>query len=254
MKTVFINCSPKKNFSASSYFISLQKIFVKGEKVVEKLRNKGDYQRVLDAIKDADNVVFSLPLYIDCLPSHVLPFLKEAETMCKENGIKFNVYSIINNGFIEGCQSEPVLRILKNFSDRAGLTFCGGIGIGGGVMLNVTRIIFLVQIGIFVLNLVLNFIQNGFVFPLYLVLDFLKSAGIILFFNAGVLLFISRMGFKINKSKYFGKKYTRILIPSFIFIIFADIFFIVISVFQGGIFRGLFSKKQPDDITISKEN
>ena len=58
MKTVFINCSPKNNFSASSYFISLQKIFVKGEKVVEKLRNKGDYQRVLDAIKDADNIVF----------------------------------------------------------------------------------------------------------------------------------------------------------------------------------------------------
>ena len=159
-----------------------------------------------------------------------------------------------DNGFIEGCQSEPVLRILKNFSDRAGLTFCGGIGIGGGVMLNVTRIIFLVQIGLFLLNLVLNFIQNGLVFPLYLVLDFLKSAGIILFFNAGVLLFISQMGFKINKSGYFGKKYTRILIPSFIFIIFADIFFIVISVFKGGIFRGLFSKKQPDDITISKEN
>ena len=143
--------------------------------VVEKLRNKGDYQRVLDVIKDADNVVFSLPLYIDCLPSHVLPFLKEAETMCKENGINFNVYSIINNGFIEGCQSEPVLRILKNFSDRAGLTFCGGIGIGGGVMLNVTRIIFLVQIGLFLLNLVLNFIQNGLVFPLYLLFYFLLS-------------------------------------------------------------------------------
>ncbi len=254
MKTIFINCSPKKSMSASSYLISLQRIFVKGEKVTETLRNKGDYQRILESLKDADNVVFVLPLYVDGIPSHVLPFLKDMEDYCNENGIKFNVYSIINNGFIEGCQSEPVLRILKNFSDRAGLTFCGGIGIGGGVMLNVTRIIFLVQIGIFLLNLVLNFIQNGLVFPVGLVLGFLKSASIVLFFNAGVLLFLSQMGFKINKSKDFGKKYTRILIPSFIFIIFADIFFIVISVFKGGIFRGLFSKKQPDDITISKEN
>ena len=33
MKTIFINCSPKKKFSASAYFISVQKFFVKGEAV-----------------------------------------------------------------------------------------------------------------------------------------------------------------------------------------------------------------------------
>ena len=252
MKTIFINCSPKKSMSASSYLISLQRIFVKGEKVTETLRNKGDYQRILESLKDADNVVFVLPLYVDGIPSHVLPFLKDMEDYCKENEIKLNVYSVVNNGFIEGRQSEPVMRILKNFSKRAGLHFCGGTGIGGGVMLNVTRIVFLVQICLFVLNVILSIVNNGLVFPTGTVLGFLKSASIVLFFNAGVLLFLSQMGFKINKSKDFGKKYTRILIPSFIFIIFADIFFLVISLFKGGIFRGLFSKKQPDT-NISKE-
>ena len=33
MKTVFINGSPKKKFSASAYFISVQSLFVKGKKV-----------------------------------------------------------------------------------------------------------------------------------------------------------------------------------------------------------------------------
>jgi hypothetical protein len=35
------------------------------------------------------------------------------------------------------------------------------------------------------------------------------------------------------------------MVPSFVFIIFADIFFIVVSLFQGGIFRGWFARKEP---------
>lgn len=38
MKTVFINGSPKKYFSASGYFLKLQSIFVKGQSVSVKLR------------------------------------------------------------------------------------------------------------------------------------------------------------------------------------------------------------------------
>ena len=32
MKTVFINCSPKKRFCASAYFLFLQRLFVSGQK------------------------------------------------------------------------------------------------------------------------------------------------------------------------------------------------------------------------------
>ena len=35
MKTVFINCSPKKRFCASAWFLSLLRLFVTGEKVTE---------------------------------------------------------------------------------------------------------------------------------------------------------------------------------------------------------------------------
>ena len=77
MKTVFINGSPKKKFSASAYFISVQSFFVKGKKVKEVLRNKADHDRILNTLEDGDAVVFCLPLYVDSLPSHVLAFLKE---------------------------------------------------------------------------------------------------------------------------------------------------------------------------------
>ncbi|MDE5804428.1 MAG: hypothetical protein K2I22_16095 [Lachnospiraceae bacterium] len=245
MKTVFINCSPKKRFCASAYFLGLQRLFVKGKKVTEKLRNKNDHKRILNELPDADAVVFCLPLYVDSVPSHVLPFLKEMELFCKENRIRLTLYSISNNGFIEGKQSEPLLRVFQNFCVRSNLEWGGGIGIGGGVMLNVTRILFVVQIGLLFLNIMLNGIQNGNFLPVSAFENFAVQTLTLIFLNLGVFFYIIRMGGAINKGKFFGKKYTRILIPSFVFIIFADIFFVIISIFAGGIFKGWLAKKQP---------
>ena len=244
MKTVFINCSPKKRFCASAYFLGMQRLFVKGKKVTEKLRNKNDYERILNELSDADAVVFCLPLYVDSVPSHVLPFLKEMEGFCKDNHIRLNLYSISNNGFIEGCQSEPLLRVFQNFCDRSGLNWCGGIGIGGGVMLNVTRLVFVLQVAVLILNLVQSGVQTGNFFPLDVLTDFGINALVLLFFNIGVIFYTLKMGFAINKGNFFGKKYTRIMVPSFVFIIFADIFFTIISVFSGGVFRGWLAKKE----------
>ena len=146
MKTLFINCSPKKRFSASAYFLFLQGLFLRGKKVTENLRTPADYDRVLEQLRDAQAVVFGLPLYVDGVPSHVLRFMEKMEAFCKENKLRLNVYCVANNGFIEGRQNEPLMQIFSHFCDRAGLAWGGGVGISGGVMLNVTRILFPVQI------------------------------------------------------------------------------------------------------------
>ena len=243
MKTVFINGSPKKKFSASAYFIGVQKLFVKGEKVSVNLRNKTDYDSILDTLKDADAVVFCLPLYVDCVPSHVLSFLKAMEKCCQENHLKMNVYAVANNGYIEGVQSEALLQVFRNFCTRSGLVWGGGIGIGGGVMLNVMRIVFCVQIGILFLNMFLSGTQTGNWLPLAAFENFATQALLIAFLNMGVFWYAFRMGSAIHKGESCGHKYTRILIPSFVFILFADVFFIIASVFEGGIFRGWLSRK-----------
>ena len=221
MKTVLINCSPRKRFCASSYFLFLQSLFIGGEKVKERLHSPADHARILEQLRDARAVVFGLPLYVDGVPSHVLRFLQEMEAFCRENGLKLRVYCIANNGFIEGKQNEPLMQVFENFCARAGLVWGGGVGIGGGVMLNVTRILFVVEIALLVLNSVL-----------------------LLYFNLGVLFYLSGMGRAIRKETAFGKKYTRILIPSFVFILFADVFFTIISLLQGGVFRGWLAKKE----------
>ena len=244
MKTVFINASPKKRFCASSYFLFLQRLFVSGEKVTETLRTPADHDRVLEQLRDAQTVVFGVPLYVDGIPSHLLRFMEKMETFCKEKDLHLNVYCIANNGFIEGKQNEPLMRVFENFCIRARLTWGGGVGIGGGVMLNVTRILFLVEIALLVLNIVLSAVNSGNFFPKEAWISFAENAALLLYFNLGALFYLARMGRHISRLEFSGKKYTRILIPSFIFIIFADVFFVIISIFEGGIFRGWLAKKQ----------
>ncbi len=246
MKTVFINCSPKKRFCASAYFLFLQRLFTGGEKVTEKLRAPADHDRILAQLREAQAVVFGVPLYVDGIPSHVLRFMEKMEAFCKENGLHPRVYCIANNGFIEGKQNEPLMRCFEHFCSRAGLSWGGGVGIGGGVMLNVTRILFLVDIALLALNTVLSVINTGSFFPKDAWVSFAENAALLLFFNLGVLFFLGRMGRYIRKGGCCGKKYTRIMLPSFIFILFADVFFIIVSVFQGGVFRGWLAKKAPE--------
>ena len=244
MKTVFINCSPRKRFCASAYFLFLQRLFVSGKKVNEKLRTPVDSARILEQLRDAQAVVFGLPLYVDGVPSHVLRFMEKMEAFCRENDLKLSVYCVANNGFIEGKQNEPLMQVFEHFCTRAGLVWGGGVGIGGGVMLNVTRILFIVDIALLVLNIVLSVANTGNLFPKEAWISFAENAVLLLYFNLGVLFYLAGMGRSISKRAFFGKKYTRILIPSFVFILFADIFFIIISVLEGGIFRGWLAKKE----------
>ena len=238
MKTVLINASPKKKMSVSSYFLSLQKVFTRGKVTKENLRNPGDHQRILEALSDADAVVFGLPLYVDGIPSHVLRFLKRLEKYCHENSIKPKVFVISNGGFIEGNQNRVLMRIFEHFCERAGLEWGGGVGIGGGVMLNVMRILFFVYAGICLLNILSG---NDLAASL---LNLAQQWGFVLFFHIGVVYNLIRMGAAIGRGKQFGVKFTRAMMPSFLFIIVADIFFILMSVFQGGLFRGWLSQKQ----------
>ena len=236
MKTVFINGSPKKKLSVSSYILGIVRLLVRGEVVKEQVRNSGDYEHILNSIADADNVVFGVPLYVDGVPSHMLGFMKVMEKFCIENNIQLKVYVVSNGGFIEGSQNKPLMQIYENFCKRCNFQWCGGVGIGGGVMLNVMRIMFFVYAGLFVLNT----ITAGFYASLPI---FAEQLITILFFSFGALLYCLRMGLIINKGTSNGVKFTRILLPSFLFILAADIFFIIISIFQGGIFKGWLKRK-----------
>lgn len=239
MKTVFIDCSPKKWLSASGFIAAVTRWFVFGKKAKCKLRTPNDYKKVLDEIRDADAVVFSMPLYVDGVPSHVLPFLKEMEAEYKDTHSDKRIYVIANNGFIEGRQNEPLMQTMENFCIRSGLTWCGGLGIGGGVMMNVMRIMVCVFFGLALLQMVVNGFDPA------ILIRFGIEVLEILVLGCGIITFDIWLANCINRGKVYGKHYTRIMLPSFVFILVADVFFTIISLFQGGIFRGWFARKKP---------
>ena len=243
-KTVLINCSPKKHLSVSGFIMKCAGLMIRGEKEYLQPRTPADRQAVLQALKDVGKVVFVTPLYVDSFPSHILSFLKEMEAFCLENSLRLKVYVIANNGFIEGRQNEPLMRVMENFCARSGLEWCGGIGFGGGVMLNVERIVLSVMFGVMIIRICLCAARGESV------LGPIRSYGIslleLLVFACGIIAFTVRLVLHINKGTDAGKRYTRIMLPSFIFILVADIFFVIISVLQGGIFRGWLSRPKPD--------
>lgn len=243
-KTVLINCSPKRKLSVSGFLMKCAGVLIRGKKEYLQLRTPADRRAILEALKTAGKVVFVAPLYVDGVPSHMLPFMREMEAFCRENGLRLKVYVIANNGFIEGKQNEPLMRVMENFCARSGLDWCGGIGIGGGVMLNVERIMITVMFFLMLLRVFFAAVQGGDV--LDPVLSFGKSLLWLLFFACGIIAYGVRLAVHVSKGTDAGKKYTRIMVPSFIFIIFADLFFIITSVLQGGIFRGWFSRFKPD--------
>lgn len=237
MKTVLICGSPKKKFSVSSYFLTLCSLGIGGKKVRENVRSKGDNKRVLEQLRDADTVIFSMPLYVDGVPSHMLIFMEEMEKFCRENDLHPNVYAISNSGFIEGNQNRTLMMITENFCEKSGCRWQGGVGIGGGVMLNVMRIVLMVYIGILFLNIAVSGIQSGIWFPREAFSAFLEQLLTVLFFSAGAVVLLPLMGIFASLRKSFGVKFTRATLPSFLFILAADIFFLIASVFEGGIFR-----------------
>ena len=243
-KTVLINCSPKQKLSVSGFLMKCAGVMIRGRKEYLQLRTPADRKAILGALKDAGKVVFVTPLYVDSVPSHMLPFMREMEAFCRENGLRLKVYVIANNGFIEGKQNEPLMRVMENFCVRSGLEWCGGIGIGGGVMLNVERIMITVMFGVMLLKVLLSAVQGGNV--LDPVISFGESLLGLLILACGILAYGIRLAVHINRGTDAGKKYTRIMLPSFVFILFADLFFIIMSVLQGGIFRGWFSRFKPD--------
>ena len=244
-KTVLINCSPKQKLSVSGFLMKCVSLMIRGEKKTMQLRTPADRKAILSEIRTADKVVFVTPLYVDGLPSHVLPFLKEMEAFCKENSLQTKVYAMANNGFIEGRQNEPLMQVLENFCRRSGLTWCGGVGIGGGVMLNVTRIMICVSFALALLNAVLGGLQGESM--LAPILSFGESLLLNIILCCGIISYTVRLALHINRGTDAGKRYTRIMLPSFVFIVFADIFFFIISLLQGGVFCGWLFRFQPDE-------
>lgn len=147
----------------------------------------------------------------------------------------FRLYALSNNGFVEGKQNGPALRMLQAWCERAGITW------GGGVMLRVLGIVCPILIGIILVQMALSLFHIGTV-PGELWCSFAIQTFTWIFLNIGVLFCIVRLSSAIRGGRVLTDQFTRVMIPSFLFIPIADIFMILFSLFQGRILFALLKR------------
>lgn len=133
MKIALINGSPKMNKSASAALLEeLQLSISETAEVTETALHTSDIlEDVWEKLKIADVWVFSYPLYVDGIPGHLLSCLMQLEK-AKWQEKEIRVYGIVNCGFYEGIQTQFALSLLKNWCEKCGFLYAGGIGVGGG--------------------------------------------------------------------------------------------------------------------------
>ncbi len=87
---------------------------------------------MINKILRCKKLIFSFPLYVDGIPSHMLRWMERIAEAA--DGVKHKVYCIVNCGFYEGRHTRIALEMMKNFCRQCGFEYCGGIGVGSGGM------------------------------------------------------------------------------------------------------------------------
>ena len=131
MNLLIVQASPKKKGGASRFFSRLLRLFLPGvRKETVSLSARQDFQPILELLPSTEAVCLSVPLYVDGLPSHVVEFLGRAEAYCQSHPCRFRLYALCNNGFVEGKQNLPALRMLQAWCEKTGMPWGGGSAAG----------------------------------------------------------------------------------------------------------------------------
>jgi len=244
MRVMIINGSPKKKGGASAFFTKILRCMLFPHKVTTKsIGISKDYREIFDNLQDTDALVISVPLYVDSIPAHFIHFLKQTEQYCKDNKCKFMLYVISNAGFVGGHHNQAHLEQYECWCERSGITWGGGLGIGGGIMLHVLYKITLIWSGIqFAVGVITNIVYGKPFINNALLSDFARSMILLLFFYSGMLICEFILAWAIRNKRSIRNKYTRVMVPSFIFIVVADIFMALTGLFHGKLIFSLFKK------------
>nr|WP_325195989.1 hypothetical protein [uncultured Oscillibacter sp.] len=243
MNILILNASPKRKGGASAVFSSLLRLFLPFCQLSAlPLRNSGDYEAALESLLWADAVVVSSPLYMDAAPSHMLPFLEQAEAMCREKSAHFHLYVLSNSGFVEGHQNELHLRLYEAWCQKAGIIWGGGLGIGGGVMLNwmciLSPALALAGMAIEAVHVLTGAFSPNVFSACY------GGALITLALCAGMLVSLGLLGCAIRRGTCRKNLYVRVLVPSFLFLPIADAFMVISSLCRGILPHKLLRKEE----------
>ena len=136
MRVALINGSPKRKNSASEVILGYLMDLLKQEHELVNihLNLPTPVTEELGLILGCDAAVWAFPLYVDGIPSHLIPSLLQLQELNAKEGMAPTIYALVNCGFYEGEQAKVALQIMKNWASRARLKWGQGYGLGAGGM------------------------------------------------------------------------------------------------------------------------
>lgn len=233
MKALILNGSPKKSGGTSGFLCKTMRVMLAGCEVRRaSLRQKSGWADILRQMVGIDALVIAAPLYVDGIPSHVLEFLQMAESFCKENGCRFTLYAVSNNGFIEGAHNKSHLKMYECWCAHAGIRWGGGVGIGGGEMFHCLALCYpLVFAALTAVNLVRY--AHGAPPALSDWSALARNIGIYAFFTCGIFYCMARLATSVRNLRQTKNRFTRVSVPAFLFVPMVDIFMTLTALFNG---------------------
>lgn len=242
MKILIINGSPKKKGGASAFFGGVLRCMLFPHTVIrESAGVPGNYETLLARLETVDAVVISVPLYVDSIPSHVITLLRRMERHCADSRCRFTLYVISNSGFVGGRQNLAHLEQYQCWCERARIAWGGGLGIGGAVMLHVIfYMMLLAGVFEFALRITINLALEKPALGGGAVPGFARSMIMWLFFSGGMLLYEWMLSRAIRRKRRVRNKYTSVMLPSFLFMIVADVFMALSALLHGKAVFSLF--------------
>ena len=109
------------------------------EYIYKLIRKEEGQKKLLSKIDNADLIILTFPLYVDCLPAGVINALelianhRKSLNHSDKNKIGFAV--LINCGFPEAVQNDTAIAICKIFAREVGFEWKGTLSFGmGGVL------------------------------------------------------------------------------------------------------------------------
>lgn len=138
MQLTIFSCSPQANAKSASAFISEAfKIgFTSNHEntaTIYFLRNRDQWRTYKDVFAKSEQVLFVLPLYVDCIPGLLMEFLEYIEDwkQTEEASTNKKLSFILQSGFPEARQMRVCERFLEQLPSYLGCEYAGTLLKGG---------------------------------------------------------------------------------------------------------------------------
>lgn len=138
MQLTIFSCSPQVKEKSASAFIA--KAFQIGFTADHKngasifhLRDRGDWKLHKKEFAQSEQVLFVLPLYVDCIPGLLMEFLEYIEDWrtIEDASEKKQLSFIVQSGFPEALQLRVCEKYLEQLPSRLGCSYGGTLLKGG---------------------------------------------------------------------------------------------------------------------------